>query len=131
MDIAHLFGISLTIISLHPPVLVYRRTPPVESYKINTNGCVKDEFAREGGLLGIHQIIVFVLSSLHMESTLFWRPSSGAIFDGVIFAHRIVLSDLWIDSYSTLAIHWITKGERPWSIQGHSSQHQTSYCFRP
>ncbi|KAL2475340.1 Uncharacterized protein Adt_36076 [Abeliophyllum distichum] len=44
MDITPLFGISLTTPSLPPPVLVYWRTPPGRSYKINTDGCVKDGF---------------------------------------------------------------------------------------
>ncbi|KAL2500197.1 Uncharacterized protein Adt_25747 [Abeliophyllum distichum] len=29
----------------HPPTLVFWHTPPVGSYKINTDGCVKDGFA--------------------------------------------------------------------------------------
>ncbi|KAL2486966.1 RNase H domain-containing protein [Abeliophyllum distichum] len=45
MDITPLFGISLTTPSLPPPVLVYWRTPPGRSYKVNTDGCVKDGFA--------------------------------------------------------------------------------------
>ncbi|KAL2470536.1 Uncharacterized protein Adt_38672 [Abeliophyllum distichum] len=44
MDIAPIFGISLTTPSLPPPVLVYWRTPPVGSYKVNIDGCVKDGF---------------------------------------------------------------------------------------
>ncbi|KAL2510965.1 RNase H domain-containing protein [Abeliophyllum distichum] len=45
IDIAHLFGISLTTLLLPPPVLVYWHTPPMGSYKVNTDGCVKDGFA--------------------------------------------------------------------------------------
>ncbi|KAL2498550.1 hypothetical protein Adt_24100 [Abeliophyllum distichum] len=55
MDIAPLFGIFLTTPSLPPSILVYWRTPPVRSYKVNVDGCVKDGFA----------------------SALFWRLSSG------------------------------------------------------
>ncbi|KAL2486257.1 Uncharacterized protein Adt_31013 [Abeliophyllum distichum] len=66
MDIAHLFDISLTNLSLLPLVLIYWRTPQVESYKVNTDGCIKDRFASGRGLLGIHQVIVFAPSSLHM-----------------------------------------------------------------
>ncbi|KAL2513416.1 Uncharacterized protein Adt_19016 [Abeliophyllum distichum] len=34
-----------------PPMLVFWRTPPVGSYKINTDGCVKDGFASGGGII--------------------------------------------------------------------------------
>ncbi|KAL2513409.1 Uncharacterized protein Adt_19009 [Abeliophyllum distichum] len=45
MDIAPLFGILLTTPSPPLPTLVFWRIPPVGSYKINTDGCVKDGFA--------------------------------------------------------------------------------------
>ncbi|KAL2472343.1 Ribonuclease H protein [Abeliophyllum distichum] len=51
MDIAPLFGISLTISSLPPPVLVYWRTPLVRYYKVNTDGCVKDGFSSGGRII--------------------------------------------------------------------------------
>ncbi|KAL2455399.1 Ribonuclease H protein [Abeliophyllum distichum] len=35
----------------------------------------------------------------------------------IILAQRLVLSDLWIESNSTLAIHYITRDGGPWSIQ--------------
>ncbi|KAL2455920.1 Uncharacterized protein Adt_47033 [Abeliophyllum distichum] len=80
MDITLLFGISLTTLSIPFPVLVYWRIPLVESYKVNTNGCVKDGFTSEWGIIRN-------------------------------------LSDLWIEFNSTLAIHCITRGGGPWSIQ--------------
>ncbi|KAL2531288.1 Uncharacterized protein Adt_04639 [Abeliophyllum distichum] len=80
MDITPLFGISLTTLSIPFSVLIYWRIPLVESYKVNTNGCVKDGFASE------------------------WEIIRN-------------LSDLWIESNSTLAIHCITRGGGPWSIQ--------------
>ncbi|KAL2511002.1 Uncharacterized protein Adt_16602 [Abeliophyllum distichum] len=40
-----------------------------------------------------------------------------AILDGIILFRRTVLSDLWIEADSTLAIHCLTRGGGPWSIQ--------------
>ncbi|KAL2491626.1 hypothetical protein Adt_27254 [Abeliophyllum distichum] len=78
MDIAPLFGISLATSSLLPSILVYWRTPPVESYMVNTDGCVKDGFESGGGLLGIHQIETDSLwsftTSLEVEDLGLLRP---------------------------------------------------------
>ncbi|KAL2459896.1 Ribonuclease H protein [Abeliophyllum distichum] len=52
MDIAPLFGVTITTPSPPPPsILVFWSTPPVGSYKINTDGCVKDGFASGGGII--------------------------------------------------------------------------------
>ncbi|KAL2540715.1 Uncharacterized protein Adt_01693 [Abeliophyllum distichum] len=51
MDIAPLFGVIITTPSPPPPTLVFWRTPPVGSYKINTDGCVKDGVASGGGII--------------------------------------------------------------------------------
>ncbi|KAL2480277.1 hypothetical protein Adt_33243 [Abeliophyllum distichum] len=77
MDIAPLFGISLTTPSLLLHILVYWHTTLVESYKVNTDRCVKNRFSSGGriirDLLGQY---VFAHSSLHIASALFWRLSS-------------------------------------------------------
>ncbi|KAL2455081.1 RNase H domain-containing protein [Abeliophyllum distichum] len=93
MDITPLFGISLTTSSLPPSALVYWHTPPRGSYK-----CVRAFFSSYG-------------ECPILEAEL------RAIFDGIILAQRLVLSYLWIESDSTLAIHCITRGGGPWSIQ--------------
>ncbi|KAL2517021.1 zf-RVT domain-containing protein [Abeliophyllum distichum] len=51
MDIAPLFDVIITTPSPPPPTLVFWRTPPVGSYKINTDGCVKDGVASGGGII--------------------------------------------------------------------------------
>ncbi|KAL2474837.1 Uncharacterized protein Adt_35573 [Abeliophyllum distichum] len=81
MDITPLFGISLTTPSLSPPVLIYWRTPPEGSYKVNTDGRVKD------GLVSGGEII---------------RDSSSQCVRAF---------------FSSYAIHCITRGGGPWSIQ--------------
>ncbi|KAL2516621.1 Uncharacterized protein Adt_12868 [Abeliophyllum distichum] len=57
MDIAPLFGVTITTPSPPPPTLVFWRTPPVGSYKINTDGCVKDGFASAFGLSSLFMAI--------------------------------------------------------------------------
>ncbi|KAL2481333.1 Uncharacterized protein Adt_34299 [Abeliophyllum distichum] len=86
MDIAPLFCISLTTLSF---------SPLVKSYKVNTDGCVKDGFASGGGLLGIHQVSVFAPSSLHMASALFWRSSSW-LFLTISFLLRGLCSQIYV-----------------------------------
>ncbi|KAL2492109.1 Uncharacterized protein Adt_27737 [Abeliophyllum distichum] len=74
----------------------------------------------EEGLLEIHQFSVLVsssLHSLHSSECPILESEFQAILDGIILAQRFVLSDLWIESNSTLAIHCITRGGGPWSIQ--------------
>ncbi|KAL2526397.1 Uncharacterized protein Adt_11451 [Abeliophyllum distichum] len=117
IDIAHLFAISLTTPSISPPVLVYWRTPPVGSYKVNTDGCVKDGFASGGEIIrdSSGQCVRAFFSSYGECPIL--EAELRAILDGIILARRIVLSPLWIEADSTLAIHCITKGGGPWSIQ--------------
>ncbi|KAL2471334.1 hypothetical protein Adt_39470 [Abeliophyllum distichum] len=102
MNIAHLFGISLTTPFLPLSVLVYWRTPLVRSYKVNTDKCVKDRFVSGRGLLWNHQVSMFVPFSLHMASALFWRPSSGLflmvsfLLKGLYYKiYRLRLTLLW------------------------------------
>ncbi|KAL2498240.1 RNase H domain-containing protein [Abeliophyllum distichum] len=110
MDIVPLFGISLTIPSIPPPILAYWHTPPVGSYKIKTDGYVKDGFAsgREIILDSLGQCVLAFFSSY--GECLILEAELGAILDGIILAQRIVISDLCIESNSTLAIHCITRG---------------------
>ncbi|KAL2505914.1 hypothetical protein Adt_21535 [Abeliophyllum distichum] len=97
MDITPHFGISLTTLSLLPPVLVYWRTPPKGSYKINSDGCVKDGFASRWRIIRYsldQSVSVFVSSSLHMVSALFWRPNSE-LFLTVSFLLRELFSQIY------------------------------------
>ncbi|KAL2481154.1 Uncharacterized protein Adt_34120 [Abeliophyllum distichum] len=116
-NITPLFGISLTTPSLPPPVLVYWRTPPEGFYKVNIDGCVKDGFASRRGIIrdSSGQCVRAFFSSYGECPIL--EAELRAIFDGIIIAQRLVLSDLWIESDSTLAIHCITRGGGHWSIQ--------------
>ncbi|KAL2512464.1 Uncharacterized protein Adt_18064 [Abeliophyllum distichum] len=93
-----------------------QHTPPVGSYKINTDGYVKDGFASRGRIIrdSSGQCVRAFFSSYGECSIL--EVELSAILDGIILAQRIVLSDLSIESDSTLAIHSITRDGRPWSI---------------
>ncbi|KAL2531469.1 Ribonuclease H protein [Abeliophyllum distichum] len=80
--------------------------------KINTDGCVKYEFASRGGIIrdSLGQC-VHAFFSLYRKCPILEAELRA------ILAQRIVLSDLWIESDSTLAIHCIIRGGGPWSIQ--------------
>ncbi|KAL2527535.1 Uncharacterized protein Adt_12589 [Abeliophyllum distichum] len=71
----------------------------------------------ERRLLGIHQVSVFAAFFSSYGECSILEAELRAILDGIILAQRIVLSDLWIESYCTLAIYCITRGGGPWSIQ--------------
>ncbi|KAL2503813.1 Uncharacterized protein Adt_19434 [Abeliophyllum distichum] len=69
------------------------RTPPVGSYKINTDGCVKDGFASGGGIIrDSSDRCIHAFFSSYGECSIM-EVELGAILDGVIIVHRIVLSD--------------------------------------
>ncbi|KAL2534444.1 Uncharacterized protein Adt_07795 [Abeliophyllum distichum] len=91
--ITPLFGIFLTTPSLPLPVLVYWRTPPGGSYKVNTDGCVKDGFASRGWIIrdSSGQCVSAFFSSYGECSIL--EAELRAIFDGIILVQRLVLSD--------------------------------------
>ncbi|KAL2531794.1 Uncharacterized protein Adt_05145 [Abeliophyllum distichum] len=100
-----------------PPTLVFWRTPPVGSYKINTDGCVKDGFASGGGIIRDSSgQCIRAFFSFYGDCTIL-EAELRAIRDGIILAQRLGLSVLWVESDSTLAIHCITKGGGPWHIQ--------------
>ncbi|KAL2492118.1 Uncharacterized protein Adt_27746 [Abeliophyllum distichum] len=97
------------------------RTPPVGSYKINTDGCVKDGVASGGGIIRDSSgQCIRAFFSFYGECTIL-EAELRAILDGIILAQRLGLSVLypvlWVESDSTLAIHCITKGGGPWHIQ--------------
>ncbi|KAL2506336.1 Uncharacterized protein Adt_21957 [Abeliophyllum distichum] len=117
MDIAPIFGVIITTPSHPPPTLVFWRTPPVGSYKINTDGCVKDGFASGGGIIRDSSgQCIRAFFSFYGDCTIL-EAELRAILDGIILAQRLGLSVLWVESDSTLAIHCITKGGGPWHIQ--------------
>ncbi|KAL2497407.1 RNase H domain-containing protein [Abeliophyllum distichum] len=94
MDIASLFGISLTIPFLPPPVLVYWHTPPVGSYKINTDRCVKDGFASRVEIIRDSSgQCVHIFFSSYGECPIL-QAELWAILDDIIIAQRIILSNL-------------------------------------
>ncbi|KAL2497433.1 Uncharacterized protein Adt_22983 [Abeliophyllum distichum] len=100
-----------------PPTLVFWRTPPVGSYKINTDGCVKDGVASGGGIIRDSSgQCIRVFFSFYGECTIL-EAELRAILDGIILAQRLGLSVLWVESDSTLAIHCIIKGGGPWHVQ--------------
>ncbi|KAL2471459.1 Uncharacterized protein Adt_39595 [Abeliophyllum distichum] len=117
MDIAPLFDVIITTPSPPPPTLVFWRTPPVGSYKINTDGCVKDGVASGGGIIRDSSgQCIRAFFSFYGDCTIL-EAELRAILDGIILAQRLGLSVLWVESDSTLAIHCITKGGGPWNIQ--------------
>ncbi|KAL2540625.1 RNase H domain-containing protein [Abeliophyllum distichum] len=96
-----------------PPTLVFWRTPPVGSYKINTDGCVNDGVASGGGIIRDSSgQCIRAFFSFYGDCTIL-EAELRAILDGIILAQRLGLSVLWVESDSTLAIHCITKGGGP------------------
>ncbi|KAL2533869.1 RNase H family protein [Abeliophyllum distichum] len=98
-------------------LLVYSTSRILGSYKVNTDGCLKKRFASGWRIIrdSSSQCVRVFLSSYSKCPIL--EVELRAILDGIILAQRIVLLDLWIESDSTLAIHCITRGGEPWSIQ--------------
>ncbi|KAL2512747.1 Uncharacterized protein Adt_18347 [Abeliophyllum distichum] len=94
-----------------------QHTPLEGFYKVNTDGCVKDGFVSGGGIIkdSSGQCVRAFFSSYGECHIL--EAELPAIFYGIILAQRLVLSNLWIESDSTLAIHCITRGGLPWYIQ--------------
>ncbi|KAL2466024.1 Uncharacterized protein Adt_41875 [Abeliophyllum distichum] len=117
MDIAPLFCISVTTTSFPPSILVYWRTLPLKFYKFKTDGCIKNRFASGWGIIrdSSGQCVRAFFSSY--GECLILEFELSAILDSIILAQMIVLSDLWIEFNSTLAIHCITRSGGPWSIQ--------------
>ncbi|KAL2524865.1 RNase H domain-containing protein [Abeliophyllum distichum] len=117
MDIAPLFGVIINTPSPPPPTLVFWRTPPVGSYKINTDECVKDGVASGGGIIRDSSgQCIRAFFSFYGDCTIL-EAELRAILDGIILAQRLGLSVLWVESDSTLAIHCIIKGGGPWHVQ--------------
>ncbi|KAL2461671.1 Uncharacterized protein Adt_45091 [Abeliophyllum distichum] len=105
MDIAPLFGTSLTTLSLPFSVLVYWRAPPVGSYKVNTDGCIKDEFTSRWEIIrDLLSRCVHTFFSLYGECPIL--AAKLRAIDGIILAQKII----------------------PYS--GHSSSHHTSSCLQ-
>ncbi|KAL2476711.1 putative ribonuclease H protein family [Abeliophyllum distichum] len=126
MDIAPLFDVTITTPSPPPPTLVFWRTPPVGSYKINTDGCVKDGVASGGGIIRDSSgQCIRAFFSFYGDCTIL-EAELRAILDGIILAQRLGLSVLWVESDSTLAIHCIHKGRRTLAYSGYSTAHQAS-----
>ncbi|KAL2497408.1 Uncharacterized protein Adt_22958 [Abeliophyllum distichum] len=89
----------------------------VGSYKINTDGCVKDGVASGGGIIRDSSgQCIRAFFSFYGDCTIL-EAELRAILDGIILAQRLGLSVLWVESDSTLAIHCIIKGGGPWHIQ--------------
>ncbi|KAL2492075.1 Uncharacterized protein Adt_27703 [Abeliophyllum distichum] len=87
---------------------------------VNIDGCVKDEFASGGGIIrdsSVQCARAFFSSFSSYSKCPILETELQAILDCIILAQRFVLSDLWIESNSTLAIHCITRGGGLWSIQ--------------
>ncbi|KAL2471107.1 hypothetical protein Adt_39243 [Abeliophyllum distichum] len=114
MDIAHLFGISLTTPSILSLVLVYWHTPPVESYKINTDGYVKDEFA-SGWRIIWDSSVSFLLRGLYsqiygLSPILLWPfTASSEVGDLGLFRPLFATSDISLPSTVILFLIFIAK----------------------
>ncbi|KAL2527460.1 Uncharacterized protein Adt_12514 [Abeliophyllum distichum] len=106
-----------TILSIVASKPFHDRAPLVGSYKVNTDGCVKDRFASGGVIIrdSLGQCVRAFFSSYRECPIL--EAESRTILDDIILVQRIVLSNLWIETDFTLAIHCITRGGGPWSIQ--------------
>ncbi|KAL2506296.1 Uncharacterized protein Adt_21917 [Abeliophyllum distichum] len=108
MDIAPLFGVIITTSSPPPPTLVFWRTPPVGSYKINTDGCVKDGVASGGGIIRDSSgQCIRAFFSFYGDCTIL-EAELRAILDGIILAQRLGLSVLWVEHLLALDRDTIT-----------------------
>jgi ribonuclease HI len=118
VTLAPLFGISMTLPPPPPPIMVVWRTPPVGSYKINTDGCVKEGFASGGGIIRDHTGHCIRAFSASYGPCLILEAELRAILDGILLARGLGISAIWVEVDSNIAIHCITRGGGPWTIQG-------------
>ncbi|XP_022866066.1 uncharacterized protein LOC111385870 [Olea europaea var. sylvestris] len=109
--------------------MVVWRTPPVGSYKINTDGCVKDGFVSGGCIIRDHAGYCIRAFSASYGPCFILEAELRAILDGLLLARGLGISAIWLEADSTLAIHCITKGGGPWSIQGILRQIRDFICF--
>ncbi|KAL2486409.1 Uncharacterized protein Adt_31165 [Abeliophyllum distichum] len=72
---------------------------------------------QQGTVVTLRHRTRYVFNSLNWAILTYKQAELRAILDGIILAQRLGLSDLWVESDSTLAIHCITKGGGPWHIQ--------------
>lgn len=90
----------------------------MRSYKINTDGCIKDGHASGEGISGDHIGHYIRAFSTSYGPCLILEVELRAILDGILLAEELGLSCFWIESDSTTTIHRITRGGGPWVIQG-------------
>ncbi|KAL2498957.1 Uncharacterized protein Adt_24507 [Abeliophyllum distichum] len=100
-----------------PPTLVYWRVPSVGSTKINTDGCIRDGFASDGGIIRYHTGHCIRAFSASYGDIFILEAELRAILQGIELARRMGLVDLWIETDSTLAVHCISRGGGSWVIQ--------------
>ncbi|KAL2512871.1 hypothetical protein Adt_18471 [Abeliophyllum distichum] len=111
MDIALLFGMSLTTPSIHPLILVYWRTLPVRSHKVNTYRCVEDGFASGKEIFRDSSGLYSQIYGLRL--TLFWPfTASPEVEDFGRFRQLFATSDISFPSTVILFLIFIVRTTR-------------------
>lgn len=118
LTFASFFGISLTLPPPLPAIVVVWRTLPMGSYKINTNGYVKNGFASGGGINRDHTRNCIRVFSVSYGPCLNLEVKLRAIIYGILLARGVGISTIWVYADLSVAIHCITRGGGPWKIQG-------------
>ncbi|KAL2475249.1 Uncharacterized protein Adt_35985 [Abeliophyllum distichum] len=129
MDIAPIFGVIITTPSHPPPTLVFWRTPPVGSYKINTDGCVKDGFASGGGIIRDSSgQCIRAFFSFYGDCTIL-EAELRAILDGSFWLRGLDCQFYgWSQFYIGDSLHH--QGRRTLAYSGYYTAHQASASTR-
>ncbi|XP_022853772.1 uncharacterized protein LOC111375202 [Olea europaea var. sylvestris] len=109
VSLAPFFGISMTHPIPPPPIM--------------------DGIASGGGIIRDHTGYRIKAFSASYGTCLILEAELRAILDGILLAKGLGISAIWIEVDSTLAIHCITKGGGPWTIQGILRRIRDFICF--
>lgn len=107
----------MTLLSLAVLAFVMWHTPPVESYKINTYGCIMDGFTSNGGIIRNHTRYCIKAFSSSYGPYLILEAELRAILDVILLSRGLGISAIWVEKDLTTVIHCITRDGEPWTIQ--------------
>ncbi|KAF5193181.1 Ribonuclease h domain [Thalictrum thalictroides] len=115
--IATLLGIHVNSPPQKPPTLVYWTRPPDGTLVMNTDAAAKEGLTTGGGILRDHQGVHIANFFCFYGDGTNNSAECKAILDGRNLCNILRHKDIWIHSYSTLAISWCTKQAKPpWNL---------------
>lgn len=105
MALTPLFGSSMTFPPSSPHVLIICHTPPMGSYKINTNDGVKDGFTSGGGIIRDQTRRCIGAFSSFYGACLILEAKLKAVLGVSLLARGHGISCTWIKANLTATIH--------------------------